>query len=86
VRVALVWGFFRVVSLYGVNLSGGPFPGSLGAALLVLVPVLVAVRVDMGRRAELVFLANLGHSFGGIAAAITLECLALESLLRVAFV
>jgi hypothetical protein len=85
-RVALVWGFFRGVSMYGVALSEGPYPGSLGAAALVVIPVLIAVRVDMGRRSELIFLANLGHSFVGIATGIVAECLALEALLRLPFV
>ena len=48
--------------------------------------MLVVIRVDMGRRSELVFLANLGHSFVGIAAAVVVECLALEALLRVSIV
>jgi len=78
--------FLRGVSMYGVSLSGAAYPGSLSAAFLVLVPVLVVIRVDMGRRSELVFLANLGHSIGGIAAAVVVECLVLEALLRVAFV
>jgi hypothetical protein len=72
--------------MYGVSLSGAPYPGSMGAALLVLLPVLVVIRVDMGRRSELVFLANLGHSFVGIAAVVVVECLALEALLRVSIV
>jgi hypothetical protein len=67
---------------------GTPFPESLipsptGTAFLIAVIVIV-VRVEMGRRAEIVFLANLGHSFRRIAVVVVAGCLVLEAGLRVA--
>jgi hypothetical protein len=47
-----------------------------------LIPiVVVALWFDMSRQSELVFLANLGHSFLRIATFIVIQCLALEAIL-----
>ena len=55
----------------------------IGTFFLIAVIVLV-VRVEMRRRSEIVFLANLGHSFRGIALMVVAECLVLEATLRLA--
>lgn len=65
-----------------------PFPQSLipspiGTGFLIAVIVL-AVRLEMGRRSEIVFLANLGHSFRKIALLVVGACLILEIGLRAA--
>ncbi len=69
-------------------MTGTPLPQSLianpvGTLFLIAVIVLV-VRLEMGRRSEIVFLANLGHSFSRIALVVVGECLVLEASLRVA--
>ena len=69
-------------------MMGTPFPQSLianqvGTFFLIVVIVLV-VRLEMGRRSEIVFLANLGHSFRRIALVVVGECLVLEAALGVA--
>lgn len=61
--------------------------GSLGSFVLALLvaPIVVAVMfIDMGRRSELIFLANLGRSFQGISFLIVAICVLLEVGLRFA--
>ena len=62
---------------------GSPL-GPLAVAPLISLPIVVAMYIDMTRRSELLFLANLGHSFRGIAIAIVAECAVLEIAIRVA--
>ncbi len=61
------------------SLIADPF----GTIFLIAVIVL-GVRLEMRRRSEIVFLANLGHSFHRIALVVVGECLVLETSLRVA--
>jgi hypothetical protein len=88
-RVLVLWLFLHAASSYGSTaMIGTPFPQSLipspiSTSFLIAVIVLV-VRVEMGRRSEIVFLANLGHSFRRIALVVVGECLVLETSLRVA--
>jgi hypothetical protein len=68
--------------------EGAPFTQSLltpaiGTVWLIAVIVL-AMRMEMGRRAELLFLANLGHSYRRIGLLVIGECLVLEAGLRMA--
>jgi hypothetical protein len=49
--------------------------GVIGVTVLV-------VGIEMARRSELLFLANLGHSFFPIAAFIVAECIGFEALVR----
>ena len=69
---------------------GIPGPAALiGSWLTVPVVVLfvmLAVCLEMWRQAELVFLANLGYSFGRIAALITAQYAVFEAIMRLAFV
>jgi hypothetical protein len=53
---------------------------------VVMLFVMLAVCLEMWRRSELVFLANLGYSFGRIAALITVQCVVFEVVMRLAFV
>jgi hypothetical protein len=46
--------------------------------------IVLAMRMEMGRRAELLFLANLGHSYRRIGLLVIGECLVLEASLRMA--
>lgn len=85
-RALILWTFARVVTWVGSSTIGSPDPVSIWGGPLVSVGVLLVVLfvswVELGRRAERVFLANLGWSVGRIAAFITAECLALELVLR----
>ncbi len=88
-RVLVLWLFLHGASSWGSTaLQDIPFPQSLipspsGTVFLIAVIVLV-VRLEMGRRSEIVFLANLGHSSGKIALLVVGACLVLESGLRAA--
>jgi hypothetical protein len=55
-----------------------------GSTLFLISVIVLAVRLELGRRSEMVFLSNLGHSFRGIALVVVAECLVLEAGLRVA--
>ena len=89
VRVLVLWLFLHAATGYGLTaMIETPFPQALipspvGTSFLIAVIILV-VRVEMGRRSEIVFLANLGHSFRRIALVVVGECLVLETSLRVA--
>lgn len=89
-RVLVLWLFLHAASGLGSAAvgMGTPFPQSLigpplGTLWIIAVIVLV-VRVEMWRRSEIIFLANLGHSFFRIALVIIAEFLLLETGLRVA--
>ena len=60
------------------------FAGPLSSVLWIVGVIVLALRVEMGRKSELLFLANLGHSFRGMALVMVGECLVLEVGLRVA--
>lgn len=77
IRVTLAWVLLRgAVSVGSSTLSPHPVVG------VFLTPiVVVALWFDMSRQSELVFLANLGHSFLRIATFIVIQCLALEAIL-----
>ena len=89
IRVLVLWLFLHAASSYGSTaIIGTSFPQSLisspiGTFFLIAVIILV-VRVEMRRRSEIVFLANLGHSFRRISLVVVGECLLLEAGLRVA--
>ncbi len=89
IRVLVLWLALHAATSFGAFLmTGTPLPQSLianpvGTLFLIAVIVLV-VRLEMGRRSEIVFLANLGHSFRRIALVVVGECLVLEASLRVA--
>ncbi|MEZ4414863.1 MAG: hypothetical protein R3E10_03850 [Gemmatimonadota bacterium] len=86
-RVSVVWAFARIITLVGASLeSGAGQDSSLGVlplALLVDPVVVLVVMLDMRRRAELMFLANLGWSLRQIASSAVGACLLMEALLRV---
>ena len=67
-----------------------PYPqsvtGPLSTVPVVVLAVIVAVRFEMWRRSELVFLANLGHSFGRIATLVAAQCLVFEVVMRLSVV
>ena len=90
IRVALVWLLLRAAAAMGSAGMRIPFPEALTGPLMtvpvVVLLVIFAVCVEMRRRAELVFLANLGYSFGRIAALIAAQCLVLEAVMRLAVV
>lgn len=85
VRVGLLWALLRAVSGMGAASTGasplGASPGFPVVSGYIVVVVLVALRLEMWRRSELVFLNNLGHSFSGIAPLIIAECLLLDGVL-----
>ncbi len=88
-RVLVLWLFLHGASGWGSTaMLDTPFPQSLipspiGTVFLIAVIVLV-VRLEMGRRSEIVFLANLGHSFRRISLVVIAGCLVLEAGLRAA--
>lgn len=87
-RVLLIWVFLHIVSLVGSTMASGSIRDSIPASILssgAIVSLIIAVLfIDMSRRSELLFLANLGHSFRGIALAVVAECAVLETVLRLA--
>ena len=46
--------------------------------------ILVLLRLEMARRSELIFLANLGYSFLHVGLVVAVECVLLEAVLRIA--
>ncbi len=52
--------------------------------LWIMGVIVLVLRVEMGSKSELVFLANLGHSFSRVALVACGECLVLEVGLRLA--
>lgn len=87
-RVLIIWVFLRIVILVGSMMVPGSGSGIVSPSILascVIASLIVAVLfIDMSRRSELLFLANLGRSFPGIALAVVAECAALETVLRLA--
>ena len=90
VRVLILWLVLHAATSYGAALmeEAPAFPQSLianyVATVFLILVIILAVRLDMGRRSEMVFLANLGHSSRKIALVVVGECLVLEAGLRVA--
>jgi hypothetical protein len=83
VRVVLVWAFLRAMSLVGASAEAGTTVlGPLPVALLVAPIVVVVMFIDMTRRSELIFLANLGRSFRGMTLVILAICVLAETVLR----
>jgi len=85
-RALVLWMFARGASWAGSDAFGAAYPASLvGPPILsvaVIAVVLLVVRVEIGRRSERLFLANLGCSLVRVAVFVTAECAALESALR----
>ena len=65
------------------NQSSG-LAGPVAVALLLDPLVVLILFIDMSRRSELLFLANLGRSFRGMAVVVLTTCLLLETALRLA--
>ena len=89
VRVLVLWLFLHAATSYGAAfMIETPFPQSLTAnrsgTFFLIAVVVVVVRLEMGRRSEVIFLANLGHSTGKIALLVVAACLVLEAGLRAA--
>ena len=87
-RVLAVWLFLRSATFGGSTLLDVPYPqsllGSPTGVLFLIAVVIFVVWVEMRRKSEILFLANLGHSFRGIAGVAFCECMLLETGLRVA--
>lgn len=88
IRTILVWVFLRLASMVGTSMDAGiqssGLAGPVALALLLDPLVVLVLFIDMTRRSELLFLANLGRSFRGMAAVVVTMCLLLETALRVA--
>ena len=87
-RVLALWLFLHAASSAGAAVLEVPYPQSVvptaSGTIFLIAVILLVVRVEMGRKSEIIFLANLGHSFRGISLVAVLECLAFEVVLRVA--
>lgn len=83
-RVALLWLFLHAVAWVGPDGGGATPLGPPASALLVCAAVLVVMRVELWRRSETVFLANLGCPFARVAGFVIAECTALEMIGRLA--
>ena len=85
-RAALLWVFLRLASFAGSAAVGIPYPDALlgapASALPLSAVVILIMRIELWRKAELVFLANLGCSFTRVAAFVALECALLETVMR----
>ena len=85
-RAFLLWAFVRGVTSAGASMNGTPYPRAALVGPTVFVAVLAVVLfvmwIEMGRRAEHLFLANLGRSFRHVALLVTVECAALEIVVR----
>ena len=88
IRVLILWLFLHAASAGGSAQMEIPYPqsviGSPYGSLWIIGAIVLVMRVEMWRRSEIVFLANLGHSFRRIALLVVGECLLLEAGLRVA--
>ncbi len=85
-RVAAVWAFLHGVMAVGSLPMRVPFPravvGSPLTTLWLTLAALAVVGIDMWRRRELMFLANLGYSFRHLGLLIAAECVLLDAVLR----
>ena len=82
-RVALLWVFLRGGTSVGFSLAAPELQEvSPEAKVGVIGVTLLIVWIEMTRRSELLFLANLGHSFPQVAGFVVAQCVALEALLR----
>jgi hypothetical protein len=82
-RAVLVWAFLRAVIAAAAMMGAGPVLSDsvvVSAGLAVL--VVGVTFVDMVRRSELLFLANLGHPFRNVSLVVVAECVVLEAMLR----
>ena len=86
VRIAALWTFLRLAAMVGTVMAEEPtragFLGPVSLALLVDPVVLLVLFIDMNRRGELIYLANLGYSFQRLAVGFLGLCLLFEALLR----
>ncbi len=89
-RVAIIWLVLRLAVASAGAAEGTSFAQGLSVPILGVawtwLAVLVALQVDLSRRNESVFLANLGHSLPQISILAIAECVALEIVVRVIFV
>jgi hypothetical protein len=65
-------------------LAGEPLSRSFVVSSTIAALVVAVTFVEMTRRSELLFLADLGHSFRDVSLFIVAECVVLEVLLRIA--
>ena len=88
-RTAVLWVVLHaVVALASAQAGFAPASESLLGAVVIaiylLAVILIALRVEMGRRSELVFLANLGFSFLDVSLVVAAVCASLEITLSLA--
>jgi len=89
VRVLVLWLFLHAAGGSGaIMMAGTPLPLSLilnaGSTFFLIAVIVLVIRLELRRRSEIIFLANLGHSFRTISLVVVGECLLLEAGLRVA--
>jgi hypothetical protein len=89
VRVLVLWLFLHAATSFGaIVMTVTSLPQALipnaGSTVFLIAVIVLVIRLELRRRSEIIFLANLGHSFRGIALVVVAECLVLEAGLRVA--
>jgi hypothetical protein len=86
-RAAVLWVGLRAFSgwftaeLLQIPITRVLINSTLASLVLYLV-ILLPLRIEMARRSELVFLANLGYSFLHVSLIVGAECIVLEALVR----
>ncbi len=90
VRSVVLWVALRGFAGLGSAGMGASLPQALIgpslAAFYVFAVVLLVIRIEMARRSELIFLANLGYSFLHVSLVVAATCVGLEAILRIALV
>jgi hypothetical protein len=82
-RVTILWAFLRGGISVGFSLAApGVEQVSPEARVGVIGVTALIVWIEMTRRSELLFLANLGYSVPRVAAFVVAQCVGFEVLLR----
>ena len=79
-RVTFLWAFLHAM----VGMESGSLAWPPVTALVAIVIIVIATRIELWRQSELIFLANLGHSFTKIASLVATQCIVFEGTLRLA--
>jgi hypothetical protein len=86
IRTGVVWATLHLAMGLISTLAGVPFPrsfvGSTATSIWLAAAAAGVVWLDLWRKRELVFLANLGIGFRGVGAFVAAACILLDVALR----